>query len=44
MDRAFFAWETVWVGAGTPSHMAELSPAELQRLTSAAAYDLTEPG
>ena len=44
MDRSFFGWETVWIGAGTPSHMAELAPAELQRLTVAAAVDVTEPG
>ena len=44
MDRSFFGWETVWVGAGTPSHMAELAPSELQRLTVAAAVDLGAPG
>jgi Cys-tRNA(Pro) deacylase len=44
IDRSFFAWDTVWIGAGTSSHMAELSPAELQRLTSAATFDVTAPG
>ena len=44
IDRSFFAWETVWIGAGTAAHMAELAPAELQRLTSAVAVDLTGPG
>jgi Cys-tRNA(Pro) deacylase len=44
IDRSFFAWETVWIGAGTASHMAELAPSELQRLTAAAPVDLTPPG
>jgi Cys-tRNA(Pro) deacylase len=44
IDGSFFGWATVWIGAGTASHMAELAPAELQRLTSAAAFDLTAGG
>jgi Cys-tRNA(Pro) deacylase len=44
MDTSLLGWETVWIGAGTPSHMAELAPAELQRLTAAASVELTQPG
>jgi Cys-tRNA(Pro) deacylase len=40
MDRSFLAHDAVWVGAGTPSHMAWMSPGELQRLTHARAVDL----
>jgi Cys-tRNA(Pro)/Cys-tRNA(Cys) deacylase len=30
----------VWIGAGSPTHMAGLAPADLQRLTAARAADL----
>jgi len=40
MDRSFFAHEEVWIGAGTPSHMASLRPQELLRLTGAKTVEL----
>lgn len=40
IDRSFFAHDAVWIGAGTPFHMAAISPGELQRLTRARAVDL----
>jgi len=40
IDRSFLAHDAVWVGAGTPSHMAWMSPSELQRLTQARPVDL----
>jgi prolyl-tRNA editing enzyme YbaK/EbsC (Cys-tRNA(Pro) deacylase) len=40
MDRSFFAHEEVWIGAGTPAHMAALRPQELLRLTGAKAVEL----
>jgi prolyl-tRNA editing enzyme YbaK/EbsC (Cys-tRNA(Pro) deacylase) len=33
----------VWIGAGSPSHMAALSPTELQRLSGARSADLAAP-
>jgi prolyl-tRNA editing enzyme YbaK/EbsC (Cys-tRNA(Pro) deacylase) len=30
----------VWIGAGSPSHMATLSPSDLQRLAGARPADL----
>jgi prolyl-tRNA editing enzyme YbaK/EbsC (Cys-tRNA(Pro) deacylase) len=44
MDRSFFAYEEVWVGAGTSSHMASLRPEELQNLSAAKSVDLTAHG
>jgi Cys-tRNA(Pro) deacylase len=44
MDSSLLAHDVVWVGAGTPSHMAALAPAELQRLARARAVDLTGRG
>ena len=44
MDRSFLAHEVVWIGAGTPNHMAALAPAELARLSKARAFDLGTPG
>ena len=41
MDRAFLEHQIVWVGAGTPAHMAALAPSDLGRLTGAKAF---EPG
>jgi prolyl-tRNA editing enzyme YbaK/EbsC (Cys-tRNA(Pro) deacylase) len=40
MDRSFFAHEEVWIGAGTPAHMASLRPQELLRLTGAKTVEL----
>ena len=39
LDRALLAHELVWVGAGSPRHMAGLAPAELVRLARAHAID-----
>ena len=44
MDRSFFAYDTVWIGADTAAHMAEIGPAELQRLTRARTVDLAGHG
>jgi prolyl-tRNA editing enzyme YbaK/EbsC (Cys-tRNA(Pro) deacylase) len=40
MDSSFFAYEEVWVGAGTSSHMASLRPAELLKLSGARSVEL----
>jgi len=39
IDRSLLAHDVVWVGAGTPSHMASLGPDELSRLTAARVFD-----
>jgi prolyl-tRNA editing enzyme YbaK/EbsC (Cys-tRNA(Pro) deacylase) len=44
MDRSFFVHQEVWIGAGSPSHMAALAPDELLRLARARAVDLTPHG
>jgi Cys-tRNA(Pro) deacylase len=44
MDRALLQHDVVWIGAGTPSHMAALPPAELLRLTKATTFDLPPHG
>jgi prolyl-tRNA editing enzyme YbaK/EbsC (Cys-tRNA(Pro) deacylase) len=44
MDRGLLGHELVWVGAGSPSHMAALPPAELQRLAQARVFDLSARG
>jgi Cys-tRNA(Pro) deacylase len=43
MDRSLFEHETLWIGAGSASHMAEIGPSELLRLARARAVDLTAP-
>ncbi len=35
MDASLHAHEVVWIGAGTPSHLAALAPADLERLARA---------
>jgi prolyl-tRNA editing enzyme YbaK/EbsC (Cys-tRNA(Pro) deacylase) len=40
MERTLLQHERVWVGAGSPEHMAGLAPAELQRLARAETADL----
>jgi prolyl-tRNA editing enzyme YbaK/EbsC (Cys-tRNA(Pro) deacylase) len=40
--RELLVHELVWVGAGSPSHVAGLTPADLVRLTSGVASDLCE--
>ena len=44
MDRSFFRFELVWIGAGSAFHMAAIGPPELQRLTGATTFDLTSRG
>jgi len=40
LDRLLLQHGKVWIGAGSDSHLAELSPADLQRLTGASTADL----
>ena len=42
IDQTLLTHDKVWVGAGSPSHLATLTPAELVRLTHAEAGDLVE--
>ena len=42
IDQTLLTQDRVWVGAGSPSHLATLAPAELVRLTRARAGDLVE--
>jgi prolyl-tRNA editing enzyme YbaK/EbsC (Cys-tRNA(Pro) deacylase) len=42
IDQTLLIQDRVWVGAGSPSHLATLAPAELVRLTRARAGDLVE--
>ncbi|HST13615.1 MAG TPA: YbaK/EbsC family protein [Gaiellaceae bacterium] len=44
IDSSFFAHGVVWIGAGTPHHMACLQPAELARLADARTVDLGASG
>lgn len=44
MDGSLLRHEVVWIGAGTPSHMAALAPSELARLAGARTFDLTTGG
>lgn len=44
IDRSLLGHELVWIGAGTPSHMAALPPGDLARLTGASTVDLTARG
>ena len=39
LDRTLLAHEHVWVGAGSPRHLAVLKPAELARLARAESID-----
>ena len=39
MDRTLLTHEHVWVGAGSPSHMARLHPADVARLADARLVD-----
>ena len=40
MERMLLQHGVVWIGAGSPSHMAALSPVDLQRLAGARTADL----
>jgi prolyl-tRNA editing enzyme YbaK/EbsC (Cys-tRNA(Pro) deacylase) len=44
IDSSFFAHNVVWIGAGTPHHMASLTPLELARLARARTFDLGSAG
>ena len=44
LDRVLLAKQLVWVGAGSPSHMAGLVPSDLARLARAQGTDLTREG
>ena len=39
IDRSLLSHDAVWVGAGSPNHMARLRPAELLRLSRARQMD-----
>jgi Cys-tRNA(Pro) deacylase len=42
IDRSLLRHEVVWIGAGSPAHMAAIAPADLQRLAEARPCDLLE--
>jgi prolyl-tRNA editing enzyme YbaK/EbsC (Cys-tRNA(Pro) deacylase) len=42
MERTLLQYGAVWIGAGSPAHMARLSPTDLQELSRAHAADLVE--
>jgi Cys-tRNA(Pro)/Cys-tRNA(Cys) deacylase len=42
IDHGLLAHKRVWVGAGSPSHMAVLSPADLVRFARARPMDVVE--
>lgn len=42
VDRALLAHKRVWIGAGSPSHMAEIAPGDLIRLARAQPMDAVE--
>jgi Cys-tRNA(Pro)/Cys-tRNA(Cys) deacylase len=44
IDQTLLAHESVWVGAGSPKHMARLRPGELLRLSNARAMDAVADG
>jgi Cys-tRNA(Pro) deacylase len=43
LDRGLLAHKRVWVGAGSPSHMVALGPADLVRFARAQPVDAVEP-
>jgi prolyl-tRNA editing enzyme YbaK/EbsC (Cys-tRNA(Pro) deacylase) len=43
MERTLLQHEVVWIGAGSPAHMASLSPGDLQRLAGARTAELVAP-
>lgn len=43
LERELLRHEVVWIGAGSPKHMAGLSPVDLARVTQAEVADLAEP-
>ncbi len=44
VEQTLLVYPVVWVGAGSPNHMAVLPPPELLRLTRAAAVDIVLDG
>jgi prolyl-tRNA editing enzyme YbaK/EbsC (Cys-tRNA(Pro) deacylase) len=40
LDRGLLPFERIWIGAGSPKHMAVLPPAELLRLSRAIPVDI----
>ena len=42
MERTLLAHDVVWVGAGSPNHLAALAPGELLRLSRAETIDAVE--
>jgi Cys-tRNA(Pro) deacylase len=44
MDSSLLRHEVVWIGAGTPAHMAALAPSELARLAGAHTFEVTTGG
>jgi Cys-tRNA(Pro) deacylase len=44
IDSSLLRHDVVWIGAGSPSHVAGLAPAELQKLAHARAVDLVGAG
>ena len=43
LEQSLLQHEVVWIGAGTPQHMASLAPSDLQRLANAIPADLVAP-
>jgi prolyl-tRNA editing enzyme YbaK/EbsC (Cys-tRNA(Pro) deacylase) len=43
IERTILRQDRVWIGAGSPAHMAAVAPEELQRLAGARAADLLAP-
>jgi prolyl-tRNA editing enzyme YbaK/EbsC (Cys-tRNA(Pro) deacylase) len=43
IERTLMQHSRVWIGAGSPAHMAGLAPGELQRLSGARTADLVGP-
>jgi Cys-tRNA(Pro) deacylase len=44
IDTSLLEHSIVWIGAGTPHHLASLPPADLARLAGARTFELTTPG
>jgi prolyl-tRNA editing enzyme YbaK/EbsC (Cys-tRNA(Pro) deacylase) len=44
IDPDFLRHAVVWIGAGSPAHMAALPPADLQRLAGARTVDIVPHG
>jgi Cys-tRNA(Pro) deacylase len=43
VERGLLSHKQVWIGAGSPRHMAMISPGDLVRLSRAQAMDVVEP-